>query len=149
MCPTSDALREGWRVSSRDDRYEVHFDGRVRNSRTGRVLKPQQAGSGRYAKINLGRSLQVQLHVLICETWHGPKPAGLPTSVDHVDFDSTRNVVTNVRWLRNSANFGQHRSDWAYRAQLLAEEPPSDFTPITPEEERELLDRLARNGWNT
>ena len=151
MCPTALALLAGWRVCTRDDRYEVHFDGRIRNRKTGHVLKPQQAGSGRYQKVKLGRvagvQLQVQVHQLVCEAWHGPKPTGLPHSVDHVDFDSRRNVATNLRWMRYGANSGSHRADWAFRAAQLAEQPPDDYVPMTPDEEAELLLQLERNGW--
>ncbi len=112
------------------------------------MLKPQQARSGRYSKVSLGRSLQVQVHQLVCEAWHGPKPAGRPMSVDHVDFEPRRNVATNLRWLSLSQNSASHRSDWAARAAALLE-PPEDFTPITADEEIELSRRLAQNGWMT
>jgi hypothetical protein len=146
MCPTAELLREGWRVSSRNDRYEVHSDGRIRNRKTGRELKPQQAGSGRYRKVQFGDRRQVQVHQLVAETWLGPKPTGMPHSVDHVDFDRTRNVVQNLRWLRYGLNSAQHRSDWPARAAALMP-APEDHEPITPDEEAQLLERMRRNGW--
>lgn len=117
VCPTAAALREGWRTSSRSERYEVHWDGRVRNAKTQRVLKPSQSKSGHYAKVCLGRTLQIQVHQLVCETWHGPKPVGMPHVVDHIDNSPRRNVATNLRWATYSMNT---RNWYAMQARFVA-----------------------------
>jgi hypothetical protein len=96
-----------WKTCTMHPGYEVSFDGRIRNCRTLRVLKPQQAKSGRYAKVNLGHHMQAQVHQIVAEAWH-PKPlTGMPLVVDHIDNQGTRNCVTNLRWLTYSMNTRQ------------------------------------------
>jgi hypothetical protein len=118
MCPTSDALREGWRTSSRHDGYEVHWDGRVRNARTLRVLAPQQAKSGRYRKVSLGAGRQVQVHQLVAETWLDAPPSHRVHVVDHIDNDGTRCCATNLRWMTRAMNTRQW---WAIQSRFERE----------------------------
>jgi hypothetical protein len=103
-CPTHAALLELWRPVAGHDGYEVSWDGRVRNARTGRVLKPQQAKGGHYRKVCLGRAVQVQVHQLVADAWLDRPKTGMPLVVDHVDNEGTRNVATNLRWLTYSMN---------------------------------------------
>lgn len=142
-CPTSQALTEMWRPCTRHPRYEVSWDGRVRNARTGRVLADQPTGQG-YRKVNLGRRLQVQVHQLVAEAWHGLAPLGLPHNVDHVDFERTRNVATNLRWLTVAENGGRHK--WVTRAEG-ADHEPEGWTPPTADDEAAALEAMAANGW--
>lgn len=146
MCPTADALREGWRVSSRHDGYEVHFDGRVRNARTLREIKPQQCKGGRYRKVNLGASMQVQLHQLVCETWVGAKPSGMPQVVDHIDNDGWRCCATNLRWLSHRMNTRQW---WAIQSRFEREGIARGwdaFEPVTDEQWERTHARLTEAG---
>lgn len=138
-CPTAAALLEGWRQSSRHPGYEVHYDGRVRNARTGRVLRPQaqrvRDGVARYVKVNLGKALQVPVHQLVHETWGRPQPDdGRPRVVDHIDNDGGRNVATNLRWLTYSMNTRQWH---AMNARYLAagEAHGWDLGPAVEEDE--------------
>lgn len=115
-CPTSEALHEGWRPVPQDPLYEVAWDGRIRRL-GGQPLKPQQAKGGRYQKVTLSRGKQVQVHQIVCEAWHGPKPPGMPRVVDHRDNDGHRNCATNLRWLTYQMNT---RNWYAMQARLEA-----------------------------
>lgn len=106
-CPTRAALLELWRPVPGHDAYEVSWDGRVRNARTGHVLKPQQAKRGRYQKVNLGRGVQVQVHQLVAAAWLDAPSPGRAHVVDHRDNHGHRNVATNLRWLTYSMNTRQ------------------------------------------
>lgn len=113
-CPTRAALLELWRPIPGHPKYEASWDGRIRNARTRRVLKPQQAKGGKYAKVSLdrrpelgGRQAQVQVHQLLAETWLDAPDPGRPHVVDHRDNHGQRNVVTNLRWLTYSMNTRQ------------------------------------------
>lgn len=106
-CPTRAALLELWRPVAGHEGYEVSWDGRVRNARTGRVLKPQQAKGGRYLKVCLGRAAQKQVHQLVAEAWLDRPDTGFALVVDHRDNHGHRNVATNLRWLTYSMNTRQ------------------------------------------
>jgi hypothetical protein len=146
MCPTARALAIGWKTSSRHPLYEVHYDGRIRNARTGRILVPSQAKSGRYLKVNLGRALQVMVHQLVAETWHGPAPLGMPQVVDHIDNHGHRCCATNLRWLTRSMNTRQWHAIQA-KYQAAGEQYGWTREEVYPEMEWAAhADRLAQAG---
>lgn len=128
---------EEWRVTLRHDRYEVSSLGRVRNRKTGRVLKPQRHDKG-YLKVKLGRKIHVYVHQLVCECWHGPGPAGF--EVDHEDFNRANNTPGNLRWLKGVDNWNRH--------QRFAMAEPEDHVPMTAAEIAELDEHLDQaSGW--
>lgn len=150
-CPTARALLEGWRCIPSHPGYEAHFDGRIRNTRTGRVLRPQHArvrdGVAHYVKVNLGRAAQVGVHILVCETWHGTKPVGMPQVVDHVDNRGTRNCATNLRWASYSMNLRQWYA-WQSRLQEWGEANGDHLHRALSTDEHAALGRaLAAPGW--
>lgn len=148
MCPTASALLEGWRPIPGHCGYEAHFDGRIRNARTGRVLKPQQAKGGRYTKVSLygDRPAQVQVHQLVAAAWLGEPPAGRPQVVDHRDNHGHRNCVSNLRWLTYSMNTRQW---YAMNARFLEAGLRNgyDLEPVPAEDEWETTwSRLKASG---
>lgn len=135
-CPTRAALAIMWQPIPDRAPYEAGWDGRIRNSRTGHVLKPQQAKSGRYAKVHLGHSAQAQVHQLVAEAWLPRPKVGMPLVVDHVDNTGSRNCVTNLRWLTYSMNTRQWYAMNA-RYQQAGEEHGWDLGPAADEEAEE------------
>jgi hypothetical protein len=152
MCPTVQAMATMWRPCTRDPAYEVSWDGRVRRIATGRVLKPQQAKSGRYLKVSLSRrwpkgpQLQVQLHQLVGEAWHTRPLTGLVLVVDHIDNDGLRCCATNLRWFTKSMNTRQwHAIQSRYEAAGRAY--GWDREEVYPEQDwANDADRLAASG---
>lgn len=141
-------LRDPWRPCTRHPGYDVSWDGRVRNRRTGRVLAQGGAKSGRYRKVNLGRSLQVQVHQLVAEAWIGPKPDDRPHVVDHVDNDSRRNNLQNLRWLTRSWNTRQwYAMNARLQAAGIAQGHDRDTPELTDAEWAQLRETLDRPGW--
>lgn len=108
--------------------YEVSNQGRARSlarcvhTKTGvrqwkgRVLKPR-IGSGGYALVSLydrERVLHVRVHVLVLETFVGPRPA---KNYDccHNDGNVTNNALNNLRWdtrKENHADLVRHGTAW-------------------------------------
>lgn len=141
-------MTERWRTVAGFERYEVSSLGRVRNSRTGRLLALMPQHGNGYLKVHLGRAGQNRLvSRLVCEAFHGPPPT--PTAhADHVNFDRKDNSARNLRWLPAAINLGRQlkriNGGWVCVAD---EEPPADHEPLT-DDERVALDLAAKAvGW--
>jgi hypothetical protein len=150
-CPTARALIEGWRPIPSHPGYEAHFDGRIRNAKTGRVLVPQPCrvrnGVARYFKVCLGRAAQVGVHNLVCEAWHGAKPTDRPQVTDHIDNDGSRNAATNLRWASYGMNLRQWYA-WQCRLQRDGEDRGEHLhEALTADEHAALARSLAAPGW--
>jgi hypothetical protein len=90
-----------WRyVAGQEGRYEVSDAGHVRNSRTGRVLKPW-LNKG-YAHVNLGRGHRTAVHQLVAEAFIGARSAG--TEVNHKNGQRDDNRATNLEWMTRAEN---------------------------------------------
>lgn len=96
-----------WRGKAVDG-YSVSDDGRV-IGRRGRELTLQfDDGRPRVMMSPLHRTVPV--HVLVCETFHGPKPTP-KHEVAHGDGDPENNRADNLRWathVENSADMKWH-----------------------------------------
>jgi hypothetical protein len=96
---------ETWRdVEGYNGRYQVSDLGRVKNTKTGRVLKPGKKPKG-YLFVVLcvgGRGKTRTVHRLVAQAFI-PNPRGL-TDVDHANNVRTDNSVTNLRWASKSEN---------------------------------------------
>jgi hypothetical protein len=104
---------EIWRdVVGFEGRYAVSNLGRVKSlarevaqkSRSGnaytrtvpeRILRPGPKWSG-HVSVALGRGNSRDVHVLVAEAFHGPRPAG--HEVRHLDGDPANNHASNLVW---------------------------------------------------
>lgn len=89
--------------------YEVSSKGRVRNLKTGRILKPSNNGLG-YLFVNLRKNGTVKgyyLHRLVALTFI-PNPKYL-SDVNHKDEIRTNNNLYNLEWVshRDNLNYGK------------------------------------------
>lgn len=95
---------EQWRLVDGYDNYEVSNFGRVRNTKTSRVLKPSVSSVG-YHNVNLFRDGKIHYHTvhrLVAESFiPNPKHKAF---VDHVDHNRLNNNVTNLRWVTRQQN---------------------------------------------
>lgn len=84
---------ERWIVIEDHPNYEVSSCGRVRNRRTGRILKP--IVNHGYERVNLdGRVYYV--HKLVASTFFDVEDTH--HQVNHVDGDIRNNNVSNLQW---------------------------------------------------
>lgn len=78
--------------------YSVSDDGRVRNTRRGRLLSGR--GHVHYPAVLLhgggGKPTLKRVHRLVLEAFVGPCPNGMEAC--HIDGDRTNNRLTNLRW---------------------------------------------------
>lgn len=89
--------------------YWLGEDGSVVGPR-GWLLKPKTTFDG-YPVISVypnGRLKTVRVHVLVCETFHGPKPS--PShQVAHNDGNPANGAASNLRWVTGKENAADRR----------------------------------------
>ena len=91
-------------------RYEVSNLGRVRNARTGLVLRPRKSAHG-YRKVSLfykGQSKECYIHYLVATAFVEGWREGL--EVNHKNGVKTDNRAENLEWVTRSENH-QHAHD--------------------------------------
>lgn len=103
-------MSEVWKpVLGYEDRYMVSDQGRVfsmfsSHPRSGCILQPKKKARG-YLTVTLykdGRKREAQIHALVCEAFHGPKPEGNETL--HRNGKSNDNRADNLRWGTHKEN---------------------------------------------
>ena len=90
---------EMWKKICDYDNYEVSSLGRIRNIKTGRVLKPVRRG--RYLAVNLcdqGWMKTININRLVASAFLGGPPDEKTNHAAHWDGDPHNNRVENLRW---------------------------------------------------
>jgi hypothetical protein len=96
--------REIWASINGYLNYEVSWFGRVRNTKTGRILKCRVCSNG-YAAVNLSKTGVVKthfIHQLVAREWVGNPET--KRCVDHIDGNRTNNHYENLRYATHSEN---------------------------------------------
>ena len=126
--PPPGPASEEWRpIPGWEGRYSVSSLGRVRNVRTGNLLKPQLRNrkSGHMGNVlrRDGEQRNIWVHRTVLEAFVGPAPAGMLCR--HLDGDPSNNRLGNLRWgtpRENSADRIAHgnapRGEGNVRAKL-------------------------------
>ena len=95
---------ENWAAIDGYKNYQVSWWGRVRNAKTGRILKGNLSSAG-YPKVELykkGIPKTHNIHQLVAREWV-PNPEG-KRCVDHIDSDKTNNHHENLRAATHADN---------------------------------------------
>lgn len=98
-------MAELWKQIEDYERYEVSTEGRVRNTKTGRLLKFDLSNCGYHratlCKNNSPRKFSV--HRLVAEAFIDAVDGR--NIVNHIDSNKTNNHVRNLEWVNYSENF--------------------------------------------
>jgi hypothetical protein len=84
--------------------YQVSWWGRIRNAKTGRILK-SNVSSNTYLTLKLSRlgiAKSFSVHVLVAREW--VKNPDNKRCVDHIDGNKKNNHYENLRWATHSEN---------------------------------------------
>jgi hypothetical protein len=100
---------EIWRAVPGTDGYEVSDQGRLRSPRTRqghpcadpRIMSPGIMGA--YRRANLGRNGSRAVHLLVLETFVGPRPPG--NQARHLNGDPLDNRLSNLAWGTPAENY--------------------------------------------
>jgi N6-adenosine-specific RNA methylase IME4 len=98
---TADRGAEMWRQHPTFTEYEVSTHGRVK--RSGRIVKWREWGP--YPQVRLyrdGVETDVRVHVLVAETFLGPRPEGY--EIDHLDSDKRNASLANLEYVTLKEN---------------------------------------------
>ena len=107
-------MTETWLpVISRPESYEVSSLGRIRCSRTGRVLKPTFSQGRATVTLLYGPRITTTVHRAVAEAFLGPRPDGC--DICHGNGDASDNRVENLRYDSRSANIRDAVRHGTYR----------------------------------
>jgi hypothetical protein len=87
---------ETWKNIEDFENYEVSNLGRIKNTKTGRILKPCKSGGYIVVGLSKTKVKTMQLHRLVAKAFI-PNPENKP-HVNHIDKNPLNNNVTNLEW---------------------------------------------------
>jgi len=107
-------MDEEWHVVPSHANYEASTLGRVRHSRSGKVLEARKAPNG-YWRVPImirGRRKAMPVYLLVAEAFLGPRAER--AVVNHIDGNKRHNEPANLEWITIGENV-QH----AWRSGLM------------------------------
>lgn len=133
---------EIWKEIPENTRYSVSNTGKVRNNKTGRILKDTPDKDG-YARVGLWTGEKVLnriVHRLMAQAFIlNPENK---KQVNHIDGDKTNNKLTNLEWATDSENI---RHAVATGLMVGRKGTKHHNAKLTEDDVREIK-RLAKSG---
>lgn len=95
--------QERWGIISEARTYEISSDGRLRNRKTGRILKPRRKRAYiQYAMTTPGGVIHRSAHRLVALAFLEPCPEC--PAINHKDSNGVNNCVENLEWVTHKGN---------------------------------------------
>ena len=97
--------KEVWETVNGYERYLISNFGKVKNAKSGRILKPHVSKDG-YATVILcknGKPKSFRIHRLVATAFL-PNPES-KLEVNHKDYNRSNNCVANLEWIARKENF--------------------------------------------
>lgn len=88
-----------------ENKYQISNTGKVRNKKTGLVLKPKYNQKGyQYVNLSVNRCKSIKWYIHRLVGFHFiPNPENKP-QINHIDGNPSNNVVENLEWVTNDEN---------------------------------------------
>lgn len=100
-------MQELWKTIEEAPGYEISSEGRVKNKKSGRILKPQAFGATGYKQVSLkvtgkDKFQKRYIHRLVAQAFI-PNPDD-KREVNHIDGNKLNNSLSNLEWVTSSEN---------------------------------------------
>lgn len=132
------------------ERYLVSDFGRVRNSKTGRILRSYVNNAyqdyRRYCLSSCGKVKAFLAHRLVWTAFRGEIP--LTMDIDHIDSDPSNNRLDNLQLLPHRENCQKKRGGRRKRGECTRRNQPKAKQPM-PEETKAKLRAAANAYWES
>ena len=91
-------MEERWKKldGGNDPVYEISTEGRLRNTKTGRIIHGRLNKNNGYYRANI-RGKEVYIHRLVVDAFGAN--AGSNLYVRHIDGNRTNNSISNLEWI--------------------------------------------------
>ena len=138
------APAECWKDTDGFPNYQVSNHGRVKNNRTGKILKPYQTRG--YLRVSIynesGRKCKL-VHRLVAEAFL-PNPHRKP-AVNHINGCKTDARVCNLEWVSASENMSHAHSN-GLRPKINTQGEKNGFSKLTEAQVIEIKQLLAEGN---
>lgn len=129
-----------WKPHKKYTKYEISNDGKIKNSKTGRILKTSVNKQG-YEQVCIhhnGKQYTKNIHRLIAETFYDYDKYD-ELEVNHIDGNKLNNRIENLEWCTRKENV-----DHAFRKHLRVPSRRIKIRVIETGEEYESIRECAR-----
>jgi len=143
-----------WRLIPSLIRYEASNTGLIRNSKTLKILKPQNNIYGYYVmtcRPEPCKQINIRVHRAVAEAFLGKCPDGFV--INHIDGDKHNNNIENLEYVTSSEN-NQHAIDTGLRkiadmSKVVKIGEENYLSKISEEQAVEILKYFYQTGYGS